>query len=212
MTFVKPEDVLDAAKGMLERGLVSGTAGNVSGRIDENRVCLTPSSVSYETMTLDDLVITDLDGNVLEGTRGPTSEKALHLSCFRKYPEIGGVIHCHAAYATMFGLVHEPIPAIIEEVVVYLGGDVPCCAYKPTGSDELGEEVSSHLADRSAAIVANHGIVTMGDTPDKALHNAELTERTAMIVWGARALGTPVPLPGKTNENMAGVYRLLRGI
>src|SRR5439155_13495085 len=77
MTFVKTEDVIDAAKGMLERGLVSGTAGNVSGRIDENRVCLTPSSVSYETMTLDDLVVTDLEGNVLEGTRGPTSEKAL---------------------------------------------------------------------------------------------------------------------------------------
>jgi len=212
MAFVKPEDVLDAAKGMLERGLVSGTAGNVSGRIDENRVCLTPSSVPYETMTLDDLVVTDLDGNVVEGTRGPTSEKALHLSCFRKYPEIGGVIHCHAAYATMFGLVHEPIPAIIEEVVVYLGGDIPICEYKPTGTDALGEAVARHLADRSAAVVANHGIVTMGDTPDKALHNAELTERTAMIVWGARALGTPVPLPGKTNENMAGLYRLLRRI
>jgi L-fuculose-phosphate aldolase len=212
MTFIKPEDVLDAAKNMLHMGLVSGTAGNVSGRIDENRVCLTPSSVSYETMTLDDLVITDLDGTVLEGTRGPTSEKALHLACMRRYPEIGGVIHCHAAYATMFALVHEPIPAIIEEVVVYLGGDVPICNYKPTGSDELGEEVASHLGDRSAALVANHGIVTMGDTPDKALHNAELTERTAKIVWGARALGTPVPLPGKTNENMAGVYRLLRGI
>lgn len=212
MTFVKPEDVLDAAKNMLRMGLVSGTAGNVSGRIDENRVCLTPSSVSYETMTLDDLVITDLDGKVLEGTRGPTSEKALHLACMRRYPEIGGVIHCHAAHATMFALVHEPIPAVIEEVVVYLGGDVPICDYKPTGSDELGEEVASRLGDRSAALVANHGIVTMGDTPDKALHNAELTERTAKIVWGARALGTPVPLPGKTNENMAGVYRLLRGI
>jgi len=212
MALVKKEDVLDAAKGMLERGLVSGTAGNVSGRIDDELICMTPSSVPYETMTLDDLVVTDLDGNVVEGTRGPTSEKALHLSCFRKYPEIGGVIHCHAAYATMFGLVHEPIPAIIEEVVVYLGGDIPICKYRPTGTDALGEEVAGNLADRSAAIVANHGIVTMGDTPDKALHNAELTERTAMIVWGARALGTPVPLPAKTNENMAGVYRLLRGI
>jgi len=212
MTAVTREDVLDAAKGMLRLGLVSGTAGNVSGRLDEERICLTPSSVPYETMTLDDLVVTDLDGKVLEGTNGPTSEKALHLACFRRYPEIGGVIHCHAAYATMFGLVHEPIPAIIEEVVVYLGGDVPICDYRPTGSDELGEEVAERLGDRSAAIVANHGIVTMGDTPDKALHNAELTERTAMIVWGARALGTPVPLPAKTNKNMAGVYRLLRGI
>jgi L-fuculose-phosphate aldolase len=212
MAKVSKEDVLEAAKGMLAKGLVAGTAGNVSGRIDDAHVCLTPSSVPYETMTVDDLVVTDLEGNVVEGTRGPTSEKALHLACYRRYPEIGGVIHSHAAYATMFALVHEPVPAIIEEVVVYLGGDVPICDYKPTGSDELGEEVASHLADRSAAIVANHGIVTLGDTPDKALHNAELVERTAMIVWGSRALGTAVPLPGKTNENMAGVYRLLRGI
>ena len=209
---ITKQHVLEAAKDMLDHGLVSGTAGNVSGRLDDGTICLTPSSVSYETMTLDDLVVTDLEGNVLEGTRGPTSEKALHLACFRRYPEINGVIHCHAAYATMFALVHEPIPAIIEEVVVYLGGDVACANYKPTGSDDLGEEIAGWLADRSAVLVANHGIVTVGDSPDKALHNAELTERTAMIVWGARALGKPVPLPGKTNENMAGVYRLLRGI
>jgi L-fuculose-phosphate aldolase len=209
---VTKQDVLDAAKNMLDHGLVSGTAGNVSGRLDDGNICLTPSSVSYETMTLDDLVVTDLDGKVLEGTRGPTSEKALHLACFRRYPEINGVIHCHAAYATMFALVHEPIPAIIEEVVVYLGGDVPCANYKPTGTDELGEEIAGWLTDRSAVLVANHGIVTIGDSPDKALHNAELTERTAMIVWGARALGKTVPLPAKTNENMAGVYKLLRGI
>src|SRR3954454_13056933 len=161
MTFVKPEDVLDAAKNMLRMGLVSGTAGNVSGRIDENRVCLTPSSVQYATMTLDDLVITDLDGTVLEATRRPTSEKALHLECFKRYPEIGGVIHCHAAYATMFALVHEPIPAVIEEVVVYLGGEVPICDYKGTGSDDLGDEAARNLQDRSACILSNHGIVTM---------------------------------------------------
>ncbi len=208
---VTPEDVLAAAKAMIERGLVSGTAGNVSGRIGPEQICLTPSSVAYETMTVDDLVITDLDGKVLEGHRSPTTEKALHLACFRKYPEIGGVIHCHAAHATMFGLVHEPIPAVIEEVVVYLGGEVPICDYKGTGSDELGEEAARNLADRSACILANHGIVTLGKHPDQALHNAELTERTAMIVWGARALGRPlVPLPDKVNTDMAGAYRYLR--
>lgn len=208
---VTKQDVLDAAKGMLGKGLVAGTAGNVSGRVGEEAICLTPSSVPYETMTLDDLVVTDLQGNVLEGARGPTSEKALHLACYRLYPEIGGVIHSHAAHATMFALVREPIPAIIEEVVVYVGGDVPVCDYKATGSDELGEEVARRLGDRSAAILANHGIVTLGKNPDKALHNAELVERTAMIVWGARALGKPLhELPEKTNSDMAGVYKLLR--
>jgi L-fuculose-phosphate aldolase len=110
----------------------------------------------------------------------------------------------------MFALVREPIPAIIEEVVVYLGGDIPICDYKGTGTDELGEEVASRLADRSAAILANHGIVTLGNCPDKALHNAELVERTAMIVWGSRALGTPIPLPDKVNRNMSGVYKMFR--
>ena len=74
--LITPDDVLDAAKGMLRLGLVAGTAGNVSGRIGEDRICLTPSSVPYETMTVDDLVITDLAGTVLEGKHGPTSEKA----------------------------------------------------------------------------------------------------------------------------------------
>jgi L-fuculose-phosphate aldolase len=210
MTVTK-QDVLDAAKGMLAKGLVAGTAGNVSGRIGEGAICLTPSSIAYETMTLADLVVTDLDGNVIEGVRGPTSEKALHLACYRRYPEVGGVIHSHAAHATMFALVRRPIPAIIEEVVVYIGGDVPVCDYEPTGSDALGEEVASRLVDRSAVILANHGIVTLGKNPDKALHNAELVERTAMIVWGARALGSRLhELPEKTNKDMSGVYKLFR--
>ena len=206
-----PEDVLAAAKKMLADGLVEGTAGNISGRLPEGRVCLSPSSVPYDTMTLEDLVIVDLDGEVVSGERGPTTEKDLHLSTLRSYPELGSVIHTHAVYATMFALAHEPIPAVIEEVVVYLGGEVPCCDYKGTGSTELGDEVASKLGDRGAALLANHGLVTCADTPSKALHNAALAERTAQIVWGARAMGATIhPLPEKVNTDMAGVYKYLR--
>lgn len=209
--FTTKEAVLAAARKMLEDGLVEGTAGNISGRLDEERVCLTPSSVAYETMTLDDLVVTTLDGDVVEGTRSPTSEKDLHLSVLRAHPELGAVIHTHAVYATMFALAHEPIPAVIEEVVVYLGGDIPCAAYKGTGTRELGDEIASHLADRGAVLVANHGLVTCAASPEKALHNAALAERTAQIVWGARAMGASiVPLPDGVNDNMAGVYRFIR--
>jgi L-fuculose-phosphate aldolase len=210
---VKPvtkEDVLETAQDMLRKGLVEGTSGNVSGRLEDGRICLTPSSVAYETMTLDDLVVTDVDGKVLEGTRMPTSEKALHLACYRRYPEVGGVIHSHAVYATMFATVREPVPAAIEEVVVYIGGDVPVCDYKGTGTDELGEEVASRLGDRSAALLASHGMVTIGATPAKALHAAGVVERTAQIVWGARMLGTVHPLPDKVNVDMGNVYRYLR--
>jgi L-fuculose-phosphate aldolase len=206
-----PEAVLAAARKMLEDGLVEGTSGNISGRLDGGLVCLSPSSVAYDTMTLDDLVIVDLEGTVVQGTRSPTTEKDLHLSALRRYPELGCVIHTHAVYATMFALAHEPIPAVIEEVVVYVGGDVPCCEYKGTGSRELGDEVAAHLADRGAALLANHGLVTCGPSPEKALHNAALVERTAKIVWGARAMGATIhPLPEKVNRDMAGVYRFLR--
>jgi L-fuculose-phosphate aldolase len=203
--------VLATARAMLERGLVEGTSGNISGRLPDGLVCVTPSSVAYGTMTLDDLVVLDLEGGVVEGHRSPTTEKDLHLAVLRRYPELGAVIHTHAVHATMFALAHAPIPAVIEEVVVHLGGDVPCCEYRGTGTAELGEEVAGHLHDRGAALLANHGLVTCGPTPEIALRNAALVERTATIVWGARAMGVTVhPLPEKVNADMAGVYRYLR--
>ncbi len=205
------EAVLDAAKRMLHEGLVEGTSGNISGRLEDGLVCCTPSSVPYDTMTLGDLVVVDLEGTVVDGHRSPTTEKDLHLSALRRYPELGSVIHTHAVYATMFALAHEPIPAVIEEVVVYVGGDVPCCEYRGTGSKELGDEVAAHLGDRGAALLANHGLVTCGSSPEKALHNAALVERTAKIIWGARAMGATIhPLPDKVNRDMAGVYKYLR--
>ena len=205
------EAVLATAKRMLAEGLVEGTSGNISGRLPDGLVCVTPSSVAYDTMTLDDLVVVEPDGTVVEGTRSPTTEKDLHLATLGRYPELGAVIHSHAVYATMFALAHEPIPAVIEEVVVYLGGDVPCCDYRGTGTAALGEEVAARLADRGAALLANHGLVTCAPTPAKALHNAALAERTAKIVWGARAMGATIhPLPAKVGTDMAGVYRYLR--
>jgi L-fuculose-phosphate aldolase len=205
------EAVLATAKRMLAEGLVEGTSGNISGRLPDGLVCVTPSSVAYDTMTLDDLVVVEPDGTVVEGTRSPTTEKDLHLATLGRYPELGAVIHSHAVYATMFALAHEPIPAVIEEVVVYLGGDVRCCDYRGTGTAALGEEVAARLADRGAALLANHGLVTCAATPAKALHNAALAERTAKIVWGARAMGATIhPLPAKIGTDMAGVYRYLR--
>jgi L-fuculose-phosphate aldolase len=203
-------EVLATAKRVHAAGLVVGTAGNVSGRMPDGTVCMTPSSTPYETMTMAQLVVVDLDGNKVDGGGSPSTEKALHLSCYRQYPEVGGVIHSHAPHASMFALVHEPIPAVIEEVVVYVGGDIPICDYKTTGTDELGDEVAAKLADRSAALMANHGLVCIGKSADDALHASLVVERTAEIVWGARALGRPLPIPEKVNADFANVYGFVR--
>ena len=204
------EMLLATAKEMIAKGLVEGTAGNLSARLPDGNAVLTPSSLAYETMTLDDLVVCDLDGNVLEGERGPTTEKALHLSCLRKHEDINAVIHSHALYCTMFAVTHQPIPCVIEEFDVYVGGDVPVANYKVTGSDKLGDEVSEWVGDRAAVLMANHGLLTVGKDPQDALKIAMLVERTARIIWGARALGELVPLPESTMKKFAPIYKFLR--
>lgn len=214
MKFVDdPETaVLDAAKDMLRRGLVEGTAGNISARRADGNVVITPSSVDYRDMQLDDLVLVDADGSVLQAAEGrsPSSEMQLHLACYRAFDDIGSVIHSHPVWATMFAIAHESIPACIDEFAVYCGGDVRCTEYAASGTPEVGSNAVAALEGRGAALIANHGLVAVGPQPDKVLHITALVERTAQIVWGARALGGPVPIPEDVNRNFAAVYGYLR--
>jgi L-fuculose-phosphate aldolase len=204
------EMLLATAKEMLHKGLVEGTSGNLSARLPDGNIVLTPSSLPYETMTLDDLAVCDPDGNLVEGTRGPTSEKALHCACLRLHDDVGAVIHSHAKFATMFAVTRQPIPAVIEEFQVYVGGDVPVAEYKETGSDALAEEVAKHVGDRSAVLMANHGLLTVGVNPAHAMKIAALVERTAEIVWGARQLGTIHELPTELRDKWTSIYGFLR--
>jgi L-fuculose-phosphate aldolase len=204
------EQVLRVAKEMSSSGLVQGTAGNLGARLPDGNAVLTPSSLDYSIMTLDDLVVTDLDGNVLEGERGPTTEKMLHLSALRQHDEINATMHCHAKFATMFALTRKHIPAVIEEFVVYVGGDVEVADYKTTGTDELAEEVAKRVGDRAAVLMANHGLFAVGKDPQDVLHIAHLVERTAEIIWGAQQLGEVVPIPDEVNSTFAGYYRFGR--
>jgi L-fuculose-phosphate aldolase len=204
------QDLLDTAKQLLRSGLVEGTSGNLSARLSDGNVVMTPSSLDYEAMTVDDLVVLDLDGDVVEGERPPTSEKSLHLACLRAHADVGAVIHSHALHCSMFAITQQPIPCVIEEFEVYVGGDVPVADYRLTGSDELAEEVARHVEDRGAVLMANHGLLTVGRDVYDAMKVAQLVERTAQIVWGARALGDIVPLPEKTRKAFAPIYKAMR--
>jgi len=204
------EQVLWAAQEMLRTNLVEGTAGNLGARLPDGNAVLTPSSLDYLEMTLDDLVVCDLDGKVLEGHRSPTTEHALHLGALRMHTDIHATMHCHAKHCTMFAVTRQPIPAVIEEFVVYVGGDVECADYQTTGTEELGEEVARRVGDRAAVLMANHGLFAVGKDPKQVLHTAHLVERTAEIVWGARLMGEIVPIPQAVNEQFQGYYRFGR--
>lgn len=199
--------VLETVRAMDREGLTEGTAGNVSARSRAGEVVLTPTSLAYDRMQLDDLVVTDLEGRVLAGHREPTSEWRLHLCCLRRHADIAAVVHTHAIHASMFAANHEPIPSVVEEVDLYVGGEVRVTAYHETGSQELGEAVANLLADRSAALLANHGLVTVAQTPREALQITRLVERTAKIIQGARAMGKPKELPESARQRFAALYR-----
>lgn len=207
-----PEAVLAAAKDMLRRNLVEGTAGNISARQQDGTVVITPSSVDYAAMTLEDLVVIDLDGSTLQAAAGrsPSSEKLLHLACYKAFDDIGAVIHSHPVHATMFAVTHQDIPACIDEFSIYVGGHVRCTRYAASGTAEVGAEAVEALQGRGAALIANHGLVAVGPNPDRALHVTALVERSAQIVQGARALGPAVPLPEKVDAGFASIYEYLR--
>ena len=215
MKFVDDTEhaVLAAAKDMLRRGLVEGTAGNISARREDGNLVITPSSVGYAEMTLDDLVLVDPDGTVLHAAdgRNPSTEMKLHLACFKAFDDVGAVIHSHPVWATMFAIAHQPIPACIDEFAIYCGGDIRCTDYAASGTSEVGSNAVKALAGRAAALIANHGMVAVGPRPDKVLHVTALVERTAQIVWGARSLGGAIPLPEDINANFAAIYSYLRG-
>ena len=203
-------EVVDAAQEMERAGLVVGTAGNVSGRRGDGTICLTPSSTPYRDVTAGNLAVLSLDGERLSGSGKPSTEKAMHLACYKAFEEVGGVVHCHPPHASMFAVSHQPIESSIEEVLIYVGGDVPVAGYATTGTDALADEVVRHLSDRSAVLMANHGLLCVGKSPSDALHTALVVEHTAKIMFGARILGGVEPLPDKIAKDFAGVYGYIR--
>jgi L-fuculose-phosphate aldolase len=202
--------VLAAARRMSETGLTTGTSGNVSARLDDGQIVITPSSVPYDEMTAADLVLLSPDGEQVAGSRAPSSEKLLHLACYRAYGEIGSVLHSHPRYATMFACARQPVPPVIDEAVLFVGGEVPVARYAMSGTAEVGANAVPALEKVGSALLANHGLVTVAASPARALHQAGIVEHCAQVAWGARYLGGHVPLPDRTVTDFAGVYRFSR--
>ncbi|MFN2557569.1 MAG: class II aldolase/adducin family protein [Nitriliruptorales bacterium] len=204
------DDVLATARDLHRLGLVHGTAGNVSARLTDETVCVTASSLSYAEMTVEDLVVVDLAGTVVSGRRSPSSELALHLACYRAFPEVGGVVHSHPPEASAFAAARRPIPVPVDELALYVGGEVPVTSYAPSGSPALGQQAAALLGQVGAALLANHGLVSIGEGPYGALEVTMLVEKAARIVRGALELGGLAPVPGEVLSAFGRSYRQRR--
>ncbi|KQV73817.1 aldolase [Aeromicrobium sp. Root344] len=177
-----------ACRRLAADGLVIGTAGNVSARVDD-LVAITATGAAFETMTAEQVSVVDLTGRVVLGELAPTSELELHLGVYRDFAA-GSVVHTHAPMATAVGCVVDVLPCVHYQMLL-LGGEVRVAPYATFGTPELAANVHAALQGRTAALMANHGAVTYGGDLDKAVELAQLLEWACTVYWRAAAIGTP---------------------
>lgn len=194
------QQVFEANMALPRHGLVTFTWGNVSG-IDRERqyIAIKPSGVAYEQMSADDMVIVDLNGTVIEGKYRPSSDTATHLALYKKYAELGGVVHTHSTHATAWAQAGLSIPALGTTHADYFLGDIPCS--RPLTCDEVQGEYelntgnviietlgSGNPLHTPGVVVYQHGPFAWGKNVEDAVHNAVVMEEVARMAWIAQGI------------------------
>ena len=217
MTFQEErEAVCRVGRLLYDRGYVAANDGNISVKVAENRLLITPSGVSKGRMTPVMLLVTDMDGTVIEGDRHPSSEGKMHLEVYRGRPDVKAVVHAHPPVSTAFAVCRRGLETpYLSELVAGLG-QVPCTtSFAMLSTEEVPESVRPYLADHNALLLANHGALAWGGDLWEAFDRLETVEHTAKIVLNAQLLGGGVPLTEeevKRLQSLRGMYQTLREV
>jgi L-fuculose-phosphate aldolase len=204
------KELLDICLQMLKNDLVIGSAGNVSVRVGDH-VVITPSSIHYDEMSSDDMIVLDMNGNVLEGNKNPSIEYKMHLELYSSREDAKAIVHTHSLYACAMAVLNVPLPPIIDETVPKLGSEIRVSKYAMPGTKDLAKYVREAMEERSAALIGNHGAVCIAKTLKEALHLAILLERICKIYMLARQIDTPIHLPEEVVEDEQDVWEMMRG-
>ena len=190
MTLRLRDDLVDTARRMSQLGLAPGTTGNVSVRT-ERGFLVTPSGMPYDQLRGDDAVAIDADGTLRPGQRAPSTEWRLHRDILAARPDAHAIVHTHSLFCTTVACLRRPIPAIHYMVVRAGTDEIPCADYATFGTAELAASVVRALGRGHACLMANHGMVALGDSLASALQLAAEIETLAAQYWHAAQLGQP---------------------
>jgi L-ribulose-5-phosphate 4-epimerase len=178
--------------------LVAWTSGNVSERDPESGlVVIKPSGVPYDKLTPENMVVVNLDGKVVEGNLKPSSDTFAHVYVFRHRSEVNGIVHTHSTFATAWAAAGRPIPAVLTAICDEFGGQIPVGAYAKIGGDEIGQEILRSIGTSPAVLMKNHGVFTIGRTPEAAVKTAVMVEDVARTVFYALQLGQLDEIPAE---------------
>ena len=191
--------VLETSQRLVEKGLVAGKSGNVSLRLPleagQELLAITPSSRYYDSLTVDDIQVIDFEAEPVEGDLIPSVETMLHIGIYQARKDINAVIHTHSVFASAVSVAGLDIPPILDDQVVFIGGEIKLAEYALSSSQELADNAVVALGERNAILLPNHGAIGAGRTLCDALVVCELLERTAQVFLCTLALGKVNPLP-----------------
>ncbi|MBM3939352.1 MAG: class II aldolase/adducin family protein [SAR202 cluster bacterium] len=203
--------VMEAAQAMYRQGLVVAASGNVSVRVrhdGRDLMAITASGKDYERLTIDRVVVVDLDGEPVHGDALPSTESLMHGAVYKTRKDVGAVMHTHSTYASSLAVAGMPLPPLIDEMVIALGDSIQVARYAFPGTEELGVNVVEALGERNAVLLKNHGLVGVGHTMDDALKVCALAERLCQVYVTARLLGRADPLPADAVAAEVELYRM----
>ena len=181
--------ILEVGRRLYQRGYVCANDGNISARMEDGTVWMTPTGVSKGFMTEDMLVRMSPDGEVLEGTWPVTSESAMHLAIYRERPDVGGIVHAHPAATVAYAAQGKPFDLAISLDAALQVGYVPCAPYATTGSPELAESAARFCRDANVTLLEHHGALAWGRDAIAALYRMECLEQTFVVYEHMRAMG-----------------------
>lgn len=183
--------VVDFGQKLISENLTVGTGGNLSiYNRDLGLIVITPSGIPYEKITLRDVVIMDLDGDVVEGDRKPSSEFPFHRIIYKNRPDISAVIHTHPIYSNIMAVLGWDLPPV-HYMLAMAGENVRCAPYRTFGSEELAEVAYEYMEDRKAVLLSNHGLITGGKTLEEAYRIAQEVEYVSELYYRAKSIGDP---------------------
>lgn len=201
-------DIIAVCQRLYQRGFIAGTEGNVSALAASDRLWITPSGAHKGLLQPADLLLIDLQGQVLFGDGKPSSETPMHLALYRSRPDICAVVHAHPPIATSLTVAGCRLePALLPEAVVALG-DVPTIPYQMPTTWQFAQDVGEAMQHAEAALLENHGSVTVGASLQEAFNKMEIVERAAQILYLAKLLGHVHPL---APEAVAALQALRQG-
>ena len=191
--------------------LVKMTSGNVSGRDPQTGlVVIKPSGYTFEELTPAHMVVVDLEGRVVEGNLKPSTDTDTHLFVYQHRADVFGMVHTHSPYASSFAVLGQSIPACLTASAM-LGGEIPLGGYAPIGGEDIGQEIIDKIGRSLAIVMQNHGVFTIGDSPQQATKMAVEVEEIARITHLAMTRGQPILLDPQQVDYMVNLYRNVYG-